>query len=235
VGVESHVGTMAGLSSAQRQVLTAVKRRGEASADEVAEMLGITPSAVRQHLAILRTGGLVASRQERGRPGRPADLYHSTELGEHLFAAPTTGEFSVELLRHIEDEDPDLIPRLFQRRRRGRVERYREQLAGKTLGDTVASLAAILDAEGYMADVDRLAGDGYRLTLHSCAIWAVASHYGLACTTELEFLQEVIPNSDITRVIHKVAGAFICAYEIRAVNTPSGGSIPGAAGHSRRS
>ena len=155
MGVESHVGTMAGLSSAQRQVLTAVKRRGEASADEVAEMLGITPSAVRQHLAILRTGGLVASRQERGRPGRPADLYHSTELGEHLFAAPTTGEFSVELLRHIEDEDPDLIPRLFQRRRRGRVERYREQLAGKTLGDTVASLAAILDAEGYMADVDR--------------------------------------------------------------------------------
>jgi DeoR family transcriptional regulator, suf operon transcriptional repressor len=235
VGVESRVAAMTGLSRAQREVLTAVKRRGEASADEVAEMLGITPSAVRQHLAILRTGGFVAARQERGRPGRPVEVYHSTELGESLFAAPTTGEFSVELLGHIEDEDPELIRRLFQRRRRGRVERYREQLAGKTLGDAVVGLARILDAEGYMADVDSLPDDNYRLTLHSCAIWAVASHYELACTTELEFLQEVIPNADITRVIHKVAGAFVCAYEIRAANIPSSKARPRPAGHPRRS
>jgi DeoR family transcriptional regulator, suf operon transcriptional repressor len=235
VFVESRVGTVAGLSSAQRQVLTAVKRRGEASADEVAGMLGITPSAVRQHLAILRTGGFVASRQERGRPGRPADVYHSTELGESLFAAPATGEFSVELLRHIEDEAPELIPRLFERRRRGRVEQYRDQLAGQTLGDAVSGLAGILDAEGYMADVDRLPDDNYRLTLHSCAIWAVASQYGLACTTELEFLQQVIPSADITRVIHKVAGAFVCAYDIRAANIHSSKPRPTAAGQSRRS
>ncbi len=224
------------LSSAQKQVLIAVKRCGEASADDVAEMLGITPSAVRQHLATLRTGGFVASRHERGRPGRPADLYHSTELGESLFAGPTTGDLSVELLGHIEDEDPELVPRVFQRRRRRRVEQCREKLAGKTLGDAVAGLAAILDAEGYMANVDKLPDDRYRLTLHSCAIWAVASRYAMACTTELEFIQEVIPDADVTRVIHKVAGAYVCAYEIRARTRPSASkSRPRAARHSRRS
>ena len=132
----------ANLSSAQRQILIAVKRRGEASADDVADMLGITPSAVRQHLATLRTGGFVASRQERGRPGRPADLYHSTELGESLLAGPTTSDLAVELLGHLADEDPQLVPRVFQRRRRQRVEQCREKLAGKTLGDSVAGLAA---------------------------------------------------------------------------------------------
>ena len=218
----------ANLSSAQQYVLLAVTRSGEASADAVAESLGITPSAVRQHLAALRSGGLVASRQERGRPGRPADLYHSTELGESLLAGPSAIDLTVELLGHLEDEDPELISRVFGRRRRRRVEQCRDQLVGKSLGDTVAGLAAILDAEGYMADVDKLPGDSYRLTLHSCAIWAVASHYGLACTTELEFVQEVVPEAEVTRIVHKVAGAYVCAYEIRPRATTPRTSRPKA-------
>jgi DeoR family suf operon transcriptional repressor len=217
--MESAPVASANLSTAQRHVLIAVKRRGEASADELAKILGITPSAVRQHLAALRSGGFVASHQVRGRPGRPADLYHSTELGESLLAGPSAGDLSVELLGDIEDEDPELVPRVFERPRRRRVEQCRDQLVGKSLGDTVAGLAAILDAEGYMADVDNLPGDSYRLTLHSCAIWAVASHYGLACTTEFEFIQEVIPEAEVTRVVHKVAGAYVCAYVIRPSGT----------------
>ena len=85
----------------------------------------------------------------------------------------------------------------------------------------MAGLATILDTEGYMANVNNLPDDSYRLTLHNCPIWAVASQYGLACTTELEFIQDVIPDADVTRVIHKVAGAYICAYEIRARTSPS--------------
>jgi predicted ArsR family transcriptional regulator len=72
--MEDAQSSLVTLSSARGHVLDAVKRRGEASADEVATSLGITPSAVRQHLATLKSGGLVASRQERGRSGRPTDL-----------------------------------------------------------------------------------------------------------------------------------------------------------------
>ena len=205
---------MADLSSAQRHVFVALKRRGEASADELAETLGITPSAVRQHLAALKSAGLVASRQERGRPGRPADLYHSTDVGEALFAR-SSGDLSVELLGDIEDEDPQLIPRVFERRRRRRVEQAGAQLAGKSLDEQVTVLAEILDGEGYLADFDKLPGGSYRMNLHSCAIWAVASRYGHACTTELEFLREVLPETEVQRVAHKMAGAYVCGYEIR--------------------
>jgi len=52
---------LADLSPAQRQVVVALKRRGEASAEELAEALGITPSGVRQHLATLRAAGVVAA------------------------------------------------------------------------------------------------------------------------------------------------------------------------------
>ena len=110
-----------------------------------------------------------------------------------------------------------------------------EKLAGKTLDDAVAGLAAVLDAEGYMANVDKLPNGSYRLTLHTCPIWAVASRYGLACTTELEFLQEVIPDANVTRVTHKVAGAYLCAYEIRAPTATSSQTRRGAARQPRPS
>lgn len=212
--MENALVAMVDLSSAQRHVFIALKRRGEAPADELAEALGITPSAVRQHLTALKSAGLVASRQERGRPGRPADLYHSTDRGEALFSE-SSGDLSVELLGHIEEEDPELIPRVFERRRRRRVEQARDQLAGKSLDEQVTVLAKILDGEGYLADFDKLPGGSYRMNLHSCAIWAVASRYGQACTTELEFLREVLPETDVQRVAHKMAGAYVCGYEIR--------------------
>lgn len=217
----SPFGASSNLSAAQRQILIAVKRRGEASADELAEALAITPSAVRQHLATLKTAGFVASRQMRGRPGRPADLYHSTELGETLSTTESTPDFSVEILGLIEHEDPKLIARIFDRRRRRRVEQFRERIAGKTLGEALAALAADLDDEGYMAHVDDLGTDGYRLTLHSCPIWMIASHYGQACNSELDFMRELLPDLAVERVIHKVAGAYVCAYEIKQ---PGGGA-----------
>lgn len=202
------------LSSAQRHILVALKRRGEASADELAETLGITPSGVRQHLAALRSAGLAASRQERGRPGRPVDLYHGTDLGETLFAG-ASGDLSVELLGHIEEEDPELVTRFFERRRRRRVEQAGKQLVGKSLDEKVAILAKILDGEGYLADSDKLPDGTYRMNLHSCAIWGVASRYGQACTTELEFLRELLPEAEIERVAHKAAGAYVCGYVLQ--------------------
>ena len=134
----------------------------------------ITPSAVRQHLATLKSGGFVASRQERDRSGRPTDLYHTTELGETLFGGPPAVDLTVELLGYLEDEDPELITRAFERRQRERVEKCQGQLADKTFAEKVTGLAEILDAEGYMADIDHLP-EGHRLTLHHCAIWAVAT------------------------------------------------------------
>jgi DeoR family suf operon transcriptional repressor len=209
---------LSGLSPAQRQVLVALKRRGEASAEELADALGITASGVRQHLAALRSAGLVESRQERGRPGRPVDLYHSTELAEIMFPN-ASGALTLELLGHIEEEDPRLVPRVFERRRRRRVEQARDQLAGKSLDQKVAGLAKILDDEGYLADFEELPDHTYMITLHNCAIWGVALHYPQACSTELDFLRDVLAEATVERVTHKVAGAYLCGYQIRPVDT----------------
>ncbi len=207
-------------SPPQRRVLTALKRRGEATADELATTLKISSSAVRQHLSALRSAGLVAARQERGQPGRPADRYRATELTEPLFVS-TANSLSVELLGHIEEEDPELVNRIFDRRRRRLVESTKDEVSGKSIDEQVRFLTELLDEQGYLADSEKIDDNHYRVNLHSCAIWPVASRYQQACTTELDFLRDLIPDAAVERVAHKTSGAHTCAYEISIRSAPN--------------
>ena len=46
-------------------------------------------------------------------------------------------------------------------------------------------------------------------------IRAVALRYGQACTSEIDFIRAVLPEATVERILHMVAGAPRCAYEIR--------------------
>jgi DeoR family suf operon transcriptional repressor len=48
----------------------------------------------------------------------------------------------------------------------------------------------------------------------------VAQRYGQACTSEIDFIRAVLPEADVERVKHMVAGAPHCAYEIRRRTRP---------------
>ena len=205
--------TSAALSPTQRRVLVALKRKGDATAGELADTLEISSSAVRQHLRALRSAGLITASQDRGQPGRPADRYHATDHAEPLFVA-TDSSLSVELLEHIEEEDPELVNRVFDRRRRRLVENARDKLTGKTVAERVDVLTNMLDEQGYLADCEKADHNRYRINLHSCPLWTVATRYTQACTTEVEFIRDLLPDAKVDRVTHKTAGAHTCSYEI---------------------
>ncbi|MFT7648405.1 MAG: DeoR family suf operon transcriptional repressor [Candidatus Poriferisodalaceae bacterium] len=205
--------TSAAPSPTQRRVLAALKRSGNATAEELAATLEISSSAVRQHLRALRSADLITSSRDRGQLGRPADRYQATDLTEPLFVT-TDSSLSVELLEHIEEEDPELVTRVFERRRLRLVERARDKLSGKAVAERVDVLTNMLDEQGYLADSEKADHNHYRINLHSCPMWAVATHYTQACTTELEFIRDLMPDATVDRVTHKTAGAHTCSYEI---------------------
>jgi predicted ArsR family transcriptional regulator len=203
--------TDAAPSPTQRRVLEALKRLGEATADELAATLEISSSAVRQHLAALRAAGLIEARQERGHAGRPADRYRATTRAEPLFV---TSDVSIELLELVDDEHPELVDRVFDRRRQRLVDDAETHLAGTTVDERVARVTELLDAQGYLCDWEQLDNHHFRINLHNCAIWTVAQRFGKACASELEFLQGVLPDATVARVTHKTSGAHTCAYDI---------------------
>jgi DeoR family suf operon transcriptional repressor len=205
--------TLANLPATRRALLIAVKRHGERRAEELATELGITVSAIRQHLSGLAASGLVVHRELKDGPGRPKHLYSLTETAEALFPK-TYSELTNELLGYVQDDDPALLERIFERRRQRRVEQARERLAGRTFPEQVAELTRILDEDGYLADIAERPGGGYTLTEHNCAILGIAKKHARACTTELSFLREVLPGAEVRRVTHMMAGGHSCAYEI---------------------
>jgi DeoR family suf operon transcriptional repressor len=202
------------LPPARRALLVALRKRGEARADELAEVLGVTASAARQQLAPLTTAGLIEHRDERGAPGRPRRVYRLSHAADALFPK-AYGELTTELLDHVEAEDPDLLARAFERRRRSRVDQAQSRLRGLALEERVHELARILDEAGYLAEAAPLPGGGWRIAEHNCAILAVARRHGHACTSELGFLREVLPEADVRRVAHIVSGSTACVYEVR--------------------
>jgi DeoR family suf operon transcriptional repressor len=204
---------LAGLLPTRRRILTALRKHGEATVDDLSRDLGITASGVRQHLTGLTAGGLVVHRSVRSGPGRPRHVFRLSASAEGLFPK-YYGELTNELLSYVEDEDPDVLERIFERRRRRRVRDARKRLAGKPFSDRIVELARILDEDGYLADFEASPDGTYRITEHNCAILAVARQWGLACSTEIEFLRQALPDARVERVAHMMAGAHVCRYEI---------------------
>src|SRR5215216_4675054 len=76
------------VTAAQRSVLYAVRRRGEATVVDVAEVLDMTPSGARQHLSGLVDAGLLEAGQATravGQHGRSERTYCITPAAEALF------------------------------------------------------------------------------------------------------------------------------------------------------
>jgi predicted ArsR family transcriptional regulator len=196
-----------------------VRRRGEATSEQVAEQLGITVSGARQHLSALARDGLVEATESAsttGKRGRRSLVYSATADADAFFPK-AYGELTNELLGYVADADGALLDDLFAKRREHRIGGARIRLEQKrTLGAKVAELTRILDEDGYLASSERVGPGVYRIVEHNCAIWAVAQRYGQACTSELEFIRAALDGADVERVQHMVAGARRCAYEIRA-------------------
>ena len=205
--------TLSTLAPTRRQILESLKKRGELGADELAAQLELTTSGVRQHLVALTSDGLVAHRQVRDGPGRPKHCYHLTAAADALFPRAYS-DLTNELLGYASDDDPELVERLFERRRKRRVEDAKQRLAGKDFETRVEELATILDEDGYLADFQRQDDGTYLITEHNCAILGVARRYGQACSSEIEFLRAVLPDATVERTHHILAGAHRCGYTI---------------------
>lgn len=183
--------------------------------EALAAAVGVTVSGARQHLNALERDGLVAYREAREGPGRPRFHYRLTAAADALYPR-AYAELTNELLEYVEDSDPELLASLFARRGRRRLERARARLAGlPDLGARVAEMARILDEDGYLAASEAAPDGSFRLTEHNCAVLGVAMRYGHACSSEIEFIRAALPDAEVERVAHMVAGAFVCAYSIR--------------------
>ena len=207
--------TDAGRPLERHELVTALKHAGEATADELAADAGRhrerRPPAARRPG---RRGPGHPAGRARGAGAGPTHLYQLTRAAEPLFPK-AYGGLTTELLGYVADADPDLVDDIFDRRRQRRLEGAQARLApAATFAARVAELARILDEDGYLADFEAMPDGTFRIVEHNCAVLDVAERYGQACSSEIAFLRQALPDARIERVSHMIAGAHSCAYEI---------------------
>lgn len=204
------------IPEARREILTLLKRRGPLPVEAVAEALGITVSGARQHLSGLEKDGVITYQKVREGPGRPRHIYELTEAGDAVFPRGYP-ELTRELLDYVQEADPTLLDKLFQRRAQRRLREARRRLEGLTFGEKVRALARFLEEEGYMPHVQPLEGeeDGWRIIERNCAMKALGERYRGACASEMGFIRRALPEADVQRVAHVLKDKPCCAYDVR--------------------
>jgi len=211
------------MTPARQKLLELIKAGGPQTATELAERLGVTPVAVRQHLQALGKEGLLVYLEERRPVGRPARRWSLSEAAQPFFP-DSHREFAVGLIEAIDDTfGGEGMQRLVEERVRQQIRRYRRRMPerGAPLEERVAALASLRNEEGYMVEWYADGKDGWVLAENHCPICEAAKVCGRLCAGEPALFQTVLgPDVEVRRTEHLLDGSYRCVYQIVARESP---------------
>jgi predicted ArsR family transcriptional regulator len=200
----------------RRAIAKLLKTEGPIDSAQLAQRLGLTAMAVRQHLYALQREGLVTSEDRPVPIGRPAKFWQLTREADHLFPE-AYAELSVALINSVKDAfgDEGLDRVLTSRCTRQRID-YGKRIQPKdSLESKLNELAKVRTEEGYMAEIRREDDGSFLLVENHCPICAAANACQGFCSTELDLFRSVLgPGMTVERAEHIIKGDHRCVYRI---------------------
>src|SRR6516162_8514635 len=152
-------------SKTKRRIVKMLKTEGPLDAATLAERIGVSAMAIRQHLYILQDEKIVTAKERPVPLGRPAKYWELTRKADRLFP-DAYAELSVSLIDSLNDTfGSDGLQRILERRTaRQRVSYSARIPAAMPLRRKLQKLVEIRTEEGYMAEL-RSEGAGQYLLL----------------------------------------------------------------------
>jgi predicted ArsR family transcriptional regulator len=174
------------------RVVESLKRHGQRTAGELAAEHGLTPNAIRQHLARLERDGLVVETSERRGPTKPSFVFSLTNDGRRLFPQRYSNLLNALIEEIGETEGPERVKALFHGIGKRSARKYAARFEGKNLEGRVAELTAILREQGVVAEYQPTA-DGFVLREHTCPFRDTAATHPEVCSVVHTLMEEVLP------------------------------------------
>jgi predicted ArsR family transcriptional regulator len=202
-------------------VLRVLKLRGEMTAAELCKVLKITHTAVRRHLSLLQSKGLVVSRSYQHGAGRPAYKYRP--------AATSSAHFPLG----YEDLASNLLDTIFEKHGHTGVmdflrlnnERLVSALAPrfseKSLRQRVEEMAHYFAEHGYMTDWTELPDGNFFLYHQNCAIYKLAERFRQLCILEPRLMESLL-GVKVSRQQYILKNQPICGYLVDAKRPVAG-------------
>jgi predicted ArsR family transcriptional regulator len=201
------------LGARQRELLEVLQRhKAGCTADEVADELRITRTAVRQHLAALERDRYVTRGPPRKTAGRPGFVYELTAQGRELFPRRYSW-FSSLLLeslreRHGEDGLADYL-----RDMAANLSARANEVSNKTRSERVASLATLMNELGYDAEARSDDTGNTELRAYNCVYHHLAEEFPALCAFDVELIRGM-SGHDVEHAECMVRGGRCCRFRL---------------------
>src|SRR5262249_43024159 len=200
----------------RRAIVKILKTQGPLGSAQLADQLGLTAMAVRQHLYALQNEGHVEAEERPVPIGRPVKHWRLTREADQFFPE-AYAELNVSLIQALRDTfgEEGLEQVLVSRCTKQRKDYSKRIRPTDPLEKKLKELARVRTEEGYMAEVLREKDGSYLLVENHCPICAAANTCQGFCSTELDLFRSVLGRRVVVeREEHIVSGDRRCAYRV---------------------
>ena len=174
------------------RILEFLQRNGSATIKQLEELLGVTTTAVRQHLSSLQGEGYVERRRVSAGVGRPHHVYSLTDKKHDLFACHCD-DLALTLLEEVFAlEGAEHANRLLSRVSDRLAQKYASEVRSSMLRERVQELAGALYAKGVLVDVEPLDDDTIILQTFNCPYHELAQEHREVCDMDQQMIRQVL-------------------------------------------
>lgn len=198
--------------STQDSIVLFIKKNKEVTVQELCDYLKITSMAVRRHLNVLQSDGLIDAELVRshGR-GRPFYKYRLTKKAESLFPSGFQN-LAMDLLDAIyEQAGHEGVLNLLTIRNKKRLSTLAPGLENKNLQERVREVSRIFSEDGYMTEWESLPDGNFFIFQRHCAVHDVAQKYRQVCALEPQLMESLL-GVKVTREKYMLKNDPICGY-----------------------
>jgi predicted ArsR family transcriptional regulator len=212
-----------GFGIRQRELLLLLlENKDGLTIDDLVSSLGITRTAVSQHLAVLERDGYVEKGSLLKTLGRPVSTYIVTDKGRNLLPKQYSW-FSELLVESIKDEfGSERLTQYLHKMARGVARQVKPRMAGKTSEEQIHELAKILTELSYQANTDAVDTQSGKpaIVATNCVYHNVAAKHPEVCEFDLALMSELL-DDEVEHVECMVRGGSVCRFRFHPTEKTS--------------
>jgi predicted ArsR family transcriptional regulator len=198
----------------RQHIIEFLKEKGQATVDELAHVVDLTPMAVRYHLKVLQADSLIEAstiRHQDG-PGRPQQVYKLTDAADEFFPEDYHG-----LTTYLLDElslrlGPQGVDEVFHGLANRLASEAPPPRPNQTFEERLTEVIEFLSTKGFTVcwEAD---GDDYLIHAYSCPYRQVVKDHQGVCQLDKHVIGSML-NAFPTRIACLTTGDHHCTYRI---------------------
>jgi len=204
------------MQSTRQEILGILKAERQATVEDLAKRLELTPMTIRHHLNVLQAQMLVeASKVHRSQKvGRPRLVYTLTAAADELFPQ-SYGDLARYLVTEVKEAmGNDATQEIFRRVAHRLAKEAPPAVEGQRFVDRLVQIVEFLESRGFVVTWEK-AHEGYLLTNANCPYRRVTSEHREVCIMDSTLIEDLLGVKP-ERLSSMQRGDELCRYLLRA-------------------